>query len=124
MTTYICGHCGIHVLPPGDDAGTDRKCDACKAKDDDMKEETLADSPDLPDSFWIVDFMKFTKEGRPIEGTSWRWAGIVFNARQALEASVEAMIDEKPEEAGYWRCVRIAMDRQAVLAQKTETKTP
>ncbi len=71
-----------------------------------------------PDSFWIVDFMKFNQEGRPIEGTSWRWTGIVFNAKSALEKAVDAMIDAKPEEASSWRCVRVAMDRQAVVAQK------
>jgi hypothetical protein len=82
------------------------------------KEETLADSPEWPDSFWIVDFMKFDQGGRPIEGTAWRWTGIVFNALIALNTAVSAMIDEKPEEAGSWRCVRVAMDRQAVVAQK------
>lgn len=82
------------------------------------QEETLEGSPDLPDSFWIVDFMKFNREGRPIDGTSWRWSGIVFNAKIALETALDAMIDEKPGEAGSWRCVRVAMDLQAVVAQK------
>ena len=82
-----------------------------------MKEETLEDSENLPDSFWIVDFMKFNQEGRPIEGASWRWHGITFNAISALNKAVDAMIDEKPEEAGSWRCVRVAMDRQAVVAK-------
>jgi len=72
-----------------------------------------------PDSFWLVDFMKFNEDGRPIEGTHWRWSGIVFNAKSALEKAVDAMIDEKAEEASYWRCVRVAMDRQAVLASPT-----
>lgn len=89
-----------------------------------MKNETLEDSEGWPDSFWIVDFMKFNKEGRPIEGTSWRWMGIVFNAKIALETAVKAMMDEKPEEAGSWRCVRVAMDRQAVMAQKTKSSAP
>ncbi len=71
-----------------------------------------------PDSFWIADFMEFNKEGRPIEGTSWRWHGITFNAISALKKAVDAMIEAKPEEAGKWRCVRVFMDRGAVLAQK------
>jgi hypothetical protein len=86
-----------------------------------MKEETLADSPNWPDSFWIVDFMKFNEQGHPIEGTSWRWHGIVFNARTALEKAVDALYDEKPEEFGSWRCVKIWMDLQARLAVPRES---
>lgn len=80
--------------------------------------EPLNDPESWVDSFWIADFMKFNKEGRPIEGTSWRWTGIVFNAKSALEKAVNAMIDEKPEEACSWRCIRVWMDLGAVLAQK------
>lgn len=79
--------------------------------------KTLEDSPDLPDSFWIVDFMKFGPEGRPIEGTAWRWNGIVFNAKTALTKAVDALIDAKPEEACSWRAIRIAMDLQAEVAK-------
>lgn len=79
--------------------------------------ETLEGVPNWPDSFWIADFMKFSKDGRPIEGTSWRWHGIVFNAKSALEKAVDAMIEEKSEEASSWRCVRVWMDRGAVLAK-------
>lgn len=89
-----------------------------------MKSETLGDSKDWPDSFWIVDFMKFSEEGRPIEGTSWRWMGIVFNAKSALETALDKMIDEKQEEAGSWRCVRVAMDLQAVIARETVKAAP
>jgi hypothetical protein len=77
-------------------------------------------SEEWPDSFWIADFMKFSKEGRPIEGTSWQWSGVVFNAKSALETALDAMIDEKPEEASAWRCVRVRMDLQAVVAQKAD----
>ena len=89
-----------------------------------MKNETLKDSEEWPDSFWIVDFMKFNKEGRPIEGTSWRWTGIVFNAKIALEKAVDAMIDEKIEEASSWRCVRVWMDRGAELAKNYVKAAP
>jgi len=81
-----------------------------------MKEETLADSEDWPDSFWVVDFMKFNEQGRPIDGTSWRWHGIVFNAKAALKKAIDALYDEKPEEFGRWRCVKVWMDLQATLA--------
>lgn len=89
-----------------------------------MKNETLEDSEDWPDSFWIVDFMKFNKEGRPIEGTSWRWMGVVFNAKIALETALDKMFNEKPKEACSWRCVRVAMDLQAVIARKAVKALP
>lgn len=80
--------------------------------------DTLENSEGCPDPRWLVDFMKLDKEGRLIKESSWYWTGTAFNARIALEFALDAMIDEKSEEADSWRCVKVAMDLRAVFVER------
>ena len=79
---------------------------------------------EYPDSNWTVEFMEFDAKGKPVAGWSWTWRGIAFNAKSALEKSVNSMIDEIPIDdnhplPGRCRAVRVVMDDlPGGLAQK------